>query len=83
MPANLGGDDDRMPRKTNVYFTRPCTYPVFAPARSAFDHLVEQLGLTPEQYETSGILREWVERYKDERYVPPELLAIWGLTVKA
>lgn len=50
---------------------------------SSFEQVVKTLCLSPDQYADSAELRAWVERNKDVRYVPPELLAVFGLTVEA
>lgn len=47
----------------------------------AFDKLVEQLGLRPEQYAQSTALRAWVKTNRNRRYVPEWLLLAWGLDV--
>ena len=49
---------------------------------SSFEHLVKSLQLSPGQYETSTALKDWVRKNKDHKYVPPELLEIWGFSVK-
>lgn len=46
---------------------------------TSFDKLAEELGLSPDQYVHSSVLREWAERNKDEKYVPSHLLKAWGL----
>jgi hypothetical protein len=46
----------------------------------SFDALVKSLGLSPDQYENSIKLKEWVGRYKDQKYVPLDLLEAWGFT---
>ena len=48
---------------------------------SSFEHFVATLGLAPEEYVNSAELKEWVWRHKDQKYVPPELLEVWGFTV--
>jgi hypothetical protein len=45
---------------------------------SSFDQIVAQLRLLPDQYSSSLPLKEWVQKNKNEKYVPPELLKIWG-----
>jgi hypothetical protein len=47
---------------------------------TSFDHLVAILGLRPDQYKDSLTLKEWARRYKDEKYVPSELLKYWGFS---
>jgi len=48
---------------------------------STFEHLAAMLGLSPEQYKDSTVLREWARKNKNDRYVPSELLQTWGFTV--
>jgi len=43
--------------------------------------MVKQLGLSPEQYESSAVLKEWVRKNKDVKYVPTALLQAWGFKV--
>jgi hypothetical protein len=47
---------------------------------TSFDHLVKILGLSPDEYENSLQLKEWVRRNKDEKYVPSDLLKAWGFS---
>ncbi len=49
-------------------------------AGSDFDHIVRRLRLLPEQYASSKALRDWACKNKDSRYVPLDLLTVWGLT---
>ena len=49
--------------------------------KSAFEHVVRQLHLSPGEYATSAELKEWVRRHKDSKYVPPYLLDLWGFEV--
>jgi hypothetical protein len=48
---------------------------------SSFEEVAEQLGLSPQEYETSPALKAWVRKNKNQKYVPPELLERWGLRV--
>jgi hypothetical protein len=48
---------------------------------STFEHVVHQLHLSPEEYASSRELKEWVRRHKDQKYVPPQLLAAWDFEV--
>ena len=50
---------------------------------SSFEEVVQELGLSPEQYAASGELRAWVKRNKNLRYVPPELLIVFGFKAGA
>jgi hypothetical protein len=49
--------------------------------QSSFEMVVASLGLSRNEYERSTALREWVQKNKNQRYVPPELLTAWGLEV--
>ena len=44
---------------------------------TSFEQVVKELGLSPEQYESSALLKDWVRRNMDEKYVPSELLKAW------
>jgi hypothetical protein len=52
-------------------------------AVSSFDALVKTLGLSPDQYQNSTTLKEWVTKNKDQKYVPPALLEVWGLKAQS
>jgi hypothetical protein len=45
---------------------------------TSFEKVVKALQLSPQEYEQSSLLREWVRQNKDEKYVPSELLKAWG-----
>ncbi len=47
---------------------------------TSFERVVENLGLSPEEYLASSALKEWVRQNKDEKYVPPHLLEAWGFS---
>ena len=46
---------------------------------TSFESVVKRLGLSPEEYESSAPLKDWVLRNMDEKYVPSDLLKAWGL----
>jgi hypothetical protein len=50
-------------------------------SESSFERVVDSLKLSPDQYQSSTELREWVLRNKDHKYVPPELLKAFGFQV--
>lgn len=50
---------------------------------SSFDAMVKSLGLLPDQYANSGPLREWVLKNKDHKYVPLNLLEVWGFKAQS
>jgi hypothetical protein len=43
--------------------------------------MVAMLHLSPGEYENSTVLKAWVLKNKDHRYMPSELLQTWGLRV--
>jgi len=45
---------------------------------TSFEQMVRKLGLSPEEYESSALLKDWVRRNMDEKYVPLDLLKAWG-----
>lgn len=56
--------------------------PSIAPAGvTTFEHVVQHLHLSPKEYTSSAELKEWVRKHKDEKYVPPQLLDLWGFEV--
>ena len=62
-------------------WTRALPVPLTPSGASAFEHLVLKLGFSPGHYQDSIVLREWVQKNKNYRYVPSELLQAWGLKV--
>lgn len=67
-----------MERKHPSYFTSPGRMHCANALPSSFEEIVQQLGLSPEQYETSDALKAWVRRNKSLRYVPLDLLKAFG-----
>jgi hypothetical protein len=53
------------------------------PTISSFDALVKSLGLSPDEYADSKQLKELVRLNKDQKYVPQDLLRLWGFPVKS
>jgi hypothetical protein len=49
---------------------------------SSFEEIVRKLGLSPAQYEGSIQLKAWVQKNKDQKYVPSSLLQAWDVEVK-
>jgi hypothetical protein len=52
---------------------------VFFP--STFERVVQALNISPQEYQRSPELREWVRRNKDHKYVPTGLLEAFGFEV--
>ena len=51
-------------------------------SQTSFEETVKAMKLTPKECASSAALREWVRENKDQRYVPSNLLKIWGFEVK-
>lgn len=59
---------------------RPACLPIVSP--TSFEGIAKALGLSPGDFEGSVLLREWVVKNKDQKYVPQDLLQAWGLSVE-
>jgi len=70
-------------RKCNTYFTNPYRLGRQPATESSFEQVVQALCLTPDQYAASPELKTWVSRNKSYKYVPPDVLAIFGFEVGA
>jgi len=69
-----------MSRHGNPNWYRPYV-PVPCPV-TEFELQVEELGLRPGEYQASPQLRSWCRRNANSRYVPENLLRLWGIRVK-
>jgi hypothetical protein len=69
------------PQRGNSNSTKPEAINPASFSASSFERVVDSLKLSPEQYQTSSELREWVLRNKDHKYVPPDLLKAFGFQV--
>lgn len=49
---------------------------------TSFEEIVRKLRLSPEDYEGSLTLKEWVRKNKDQKYIPDDLLKRWDFEVK-
>jgi hypothetical protein len=49
---------------------------------ATFDQIVENMGLSTEQFEASAELKEWVRVNMGRKYVPIDLLIAWGFDVE-
>lgn len=49
---------------------------------TSFEDFVKKLRLSPADYEGSLQLKEWVRKNKDQKYIPDDLLKVWGFEVK-
>jgi len=51
-------------------------------AATSFEEVVKKLRLSPADYESSLPLKDWAQKNKDQKYIPDDLLRLWGLEVK-
>jgi len=49
---------------------------------SSFEEIVKTLRLSPGEYQQSAQLRDWVQKHKDQKYVPSSLLQAWKMAVR-
>lgn len=70
-----------MLRSVNRSFTKPETKkpPISSP--SSFEQIVKELKISPADYHGSSELKEWVCQNKDDKYVPTEVLKMFGFRV--
>ncbi len=68
-------------RHINRNFTKPEAIRPIVFSASSFEQMVKALNISPEEYRSSPVLKEWVCQNKDQRYVPPELLKAFGFQV--
>ena len=52
--------------------------PLASKRAASFDEIVKNMGLSPEQFEGSAELKEWVRANMGQKYVPIDLLIAWG-----
>jgi hypothetical protein len=69
------------PQRANANSAVPRAIETPSFSASSFERVVDSLKLSPEQYQSSTELREWVLRNKDHKYVPPDLLKAFGFQV--
>ena len=49
---------------------------------TSFEEIVRKLRLSPTDYQHSTQLKAWVQKNKDQKYVPSDLLRAWDFEVK-
>lgn len=65
-------------RKYQNYFTNPYRLGTVPATSSSFEQVVQNLHLLPDQYSESAELKAWVKKNKRYRYVPPDILEMFG-----
>jgi hypothetical protein len=68
-------------RRGNPNFGKPEIGPLPPASATSFEMVVKSMSLSPAEYQHSAELREWVRRNKDSKYVPSDVLKLWGFTV--
>ena len=63
----------------NPNFGKPCVPIPYV--LTEFEQQVKKLGLRPKEYEASVQLRNWCRKNANKRYVPEQLLTLWGIKV--
>ena len=63
-------------RRGNPNWGKAAPYTAAGP--SSFESVVKALGLSPRQYAASLPLKDWVAKNKHNKYVPQDLLQVWG-----
>ena len=58
----------------------PTSFAAYTP--TSFEGAVKMLGLSPDDFEASILLKEWVFKNKNQKYVPLELLRAWGFAAE-
>ena len=67
--------------RINRNFTKPEALQPLIFFPSSFEQVVKALNISPEEYESSLELKEWVRHNKDHKYVPTGLLEAFGFHV--
>jgi hypothetical protein len=70
-----------MVRRGNSSWGKPNVNTVPHAGTCSFEEVVKTLGLSPNEYEQSAQLKAWVQKNKDQKYVPPGLLQAWNMGV--
>jgi len=65
----------------NRNFTKPEAIGPMVFSLSSFEQVVKALNISPEEYQNSPELKEWVRHNKDYKYVPTALLEAFGFQV--
>jgi len=65
----------------NRNFTKPEAINPLVISLSSFERVVDALNISPEEYQSSLELKEWVRRNKGHKYVPTGLLETFGFRV--
>jgi hypothetical protein len=70
-------------KRGNPDWGKPDLHPARNNGPTSFEEIVRELGLSPADYQRSSQLKAWVQKNKDQKYVPSDLLRAWNFEVKA
>ena len=71
----------RLSRSNKLNWGKPDTGRTLS-SQTSFEEAVKAMKLSPREYASSAALKEWVRKNKDHKYVPSDLLKIWGFEVR-
>jgi hypothetical protein len=80
-PSDFVFEGSMVKRRGNPNWGKPGAIEMLA-GPTGFEGVTATLGLAPEAFEGSVLLKEWVRKNKDHKYVPLDLLNVWGFEVK-
>jgi hypothetical protein len=66
-------------KRGNPNWCKPTSIGPLTVSPPTFETVAQALGLAPKDFEGSVALKEWVNRNKDHKYVPLDLLEAWDL----
>jgi hypothetical protein len=69
-------------KRGNSNWGKPDVNVVAYTGPSSFEEIVKTLRLSPGEYEHSAQLKAWVQKNKDQKYVPSNLLQAWNIVVR-
>ena len=68
-------------KRGNPDWCKPVPFSALVASPSSFESLTQALRLAPEDFQASALLKEWVSRNKNYKYVPLDLLEASGFSV--
>lgn len=68
-------------KRGNPNWCKPELHIVPYAGTTSFEEIAKKLCLSPQQYGASVQLRDWAQKNKDHKYVPSNLLELWGFEV--
>jgi len=69
-------------KRGNPDWGKPDLYTARNNGPTSFDEIVRELHLSPADCQHSTQLKAWVQKNKDQKYVPSDLLRAWNFEVE-